>query len=184
MRTRAVDFDALRRELAGRCFVCELVGGNPEFRHHLVYEDDRTVAFLNRYPTLYGHVLVAPREHREQVTGDFAPDDYLRLQAVVHRVAEAVRSVVPTERLYILSLGSQQANRHVHWHVAPLPRGVPLERQQLAAFDSDRCLDLTDEEAAELAARIREAIGASEVRCAEEGCGAPASRPCAASDGT
>jgi hypothetical protein len=30
----------------------------------------------------------------------------------------------------LLSLGSQQANAHVHWHIAPLPPGVPLQRQQ------------------------------------------------------
>jgi len=75
-----------------------------------VYEDERAVAFLNRYPSLYGYALVAPKDHREQVTGDFSLDEYLHLQAVVHRVAEAIRQVVPTERLYVLSLGSQQAN--------------------------------------------------------------------------
>jgi ATP adenylyltransferase len=156
--TRPVDFEAIRRHLAGRCFICELLAGNPEFRHHIVYEDEIAVAFLNRYPTLYGYVLVAPREHREQVTGDFSRDEYLALQAVVHRVGEALRLVVPTERLYVLSLGSQNGNRHVHWHVAPLPPGVPFDQQQLAALDSKRVLDLGDDEMAELAARIRQAI--------------------------
>jgi len=116
-----VDFEAIRHNLEGRCFICEFLAGNPEFAHVLVYEDEDAVAFLNKYPALYGYVLVAPREHREQVTGDFSTAEYLRLQAVVHRVGEAVRRSVPTERLYILSLGSQQGNRHVHWHVAPLP---------------------------------------------------------------
>jgi diadenosine tetraphosphate (Ap4A) HIT family hydrolase len=158
---RPVDFDAIRAQLAGRCFICEMLGGNPEFRHHVVYEDDRAVAFLNRYPTLYGYVLVAPKEHREQVTGDFSRDEYLGLQAVVHRVGQTVRRVVPTERLYILSLGSQQANRHVHWHIAPLPPGVPFDQQQLAALNSDLVLDLSDHEMADLAARIRRVINQS-----------------------
>jgi diadenosine tetraphosphate (Ap4A) HIT family hydrolase len=153
--TRAVDFEALRRHLAGRCFICELLAGNPEFRHHVVYEDEDAVAFLNRYPTLYGYVLVAPKEHREQVTGDFSRDEYLALQAVVHRVGEALRRIVQTERLYVGSLGSQDGNRHVHWHVAPLPPGVPFDQQQFAALDSNRVLDIGDEEMAELAGRIR-----------------------------
>lgn len=135
-----------------------MLGGNPEFRHHLVYEDERAVAFLNRYPTLYGYVIVAPKEHREQVTGEFSREDYLDLQSVIHRVGEAVRRVVPTERLYILSLGSQDGNRHVHWHIAPLPPGVPFDRQQLAALDSNLCLDVRDEEMSDLAARLRRAI--------------------------
>jgi diadenosine tetraphosphate (Ap4A) HIT family hydrolase len=74
-------------------------------------------------------VLVAPRDHREDVTDDFGLDEHLALQAVVHRVGEAVGRVVPTERLNVLILGSRQANSHVHWHVAPLPVGVPFERR-------------------------------------------------------
>jgi diadenosine tetraphosphate (Ap4A) HIT family hydrolase len=98
-----------------------MLAGNPEYQHHVVYEDERAVAFLNRYRSLYGYVLVAPKDHREQVTDDFSLDEYLHLQAVVHRVGAAICQVVPTERLYILSLGSQQANSHVHWHLAPTP---------------------------------------------------------------
>jgi diadenosine tetraphosphate (Ap4A) HIT family hydrolase len=153
-----VDFEALRERLGDRCFICELVVGNPEFAHHVVYEDDAAIAFLNRYPSLYGHTLVAPRRHLEQVTGDFAPDDYVALQRVVHAVGEALRAVVPTERLYILSLGSAQGNRHVHWHLAPLPPGVPYAEQQLAALHTDLVVDLSDDELADLAARLREVL--------------------------
>jgi hypothetical protein len=54
-----------------------------------------------------------------------------------------------------MSMGSQQENRHVHWHVAPLPPGVPYHQQQLAAFSYDRgVVDLPDEELADLARRI------------------------------
>lgn len=154
-RPWTIDWDAVRRETRGRCFICELLSGNPEFRHHVVYEDEHAVAFLQRFQTLLGYVIVAPKEHREQVTGDFQLDEYLALQRVVHRVGEAVRRTVPTERLYVLSLGSQAGNRHVHWHLAPLPPGVPFEEQQLAALDSDQGLDLSEEETADLAARIR-----------------------------
>lgn len=157
-RRRTVNFTEIRERLAGRCFVCELVAGSPEFRHHVVYEDEAAIAFLNAYPVLYGSLLVAPRQHRERVTGDFTHEEYLALQEVVHRVGEAVCRVVPTERLYVLSLGSQQGNRHVHWHLAPLPPGVPFAQQQFAALDTDLCLDLSDEELSDLARRIREAL--------------------------
>ena len=157
MRREPVDFEAERRLLGDRCFICEMVDGNPEYGHHVVYEDDQTVAFLQRYQTLFGYVLVAPKQHREQVTGDFTVQDYLDLQRVIHRVGEAIRAVVPTERLYVLSLGSQQANRHVHWHLAPLPPGVPLAEQQFVALASEWRLMLDDSEMASLAARIRAA---------------------------
>jgi diadenosine tetraphosphate (Ap4A) HIT family hydrolase len=155
MRRRRIDFEAVRRDLAGRCFVCELLSGNPEYAHHLVYEDERTVAFLQRFQTMYGYVLVAPTEHRERVVDDFGEDEYLELQRVVHRVGRAVARAVPTERLYVLSLGSRQGNSHVHWHLAPLPPGVPFEQQQLAALETDLGHDLSEGELEKLAERIR-----------------------------
>ena len=93
------------------------------------------------------------------MTGDFTAVEYLELQRLIFRVTEAIRQVVPTERVYLLSLGSQQGNSHVHWHVAPLPPGVPFLDQQLEALHvTDRVLDLSDEEMAGLASQIRSAM--------------------------
>jgi ATP adenylyltransferase len=72
---------------------------------------------------------VAPKEHRERVVDDFSDDEYPALQRVIHRVGRALSRAVPTERLYVLSLGSQEGNRHVHRHLAPLPPGVPFDKQ-------------------------------------------------------
>lgn len=147
--------DAYLERARRACFVCEIVAGRDD-RHTVVYEDELAVAFLNRFPTVYGYVIVAPREHEEHVTGDFGEDQYVALQRVVHRVGEAVRRAVPTERLYLLSLGSEQGNRHVHWHVVPLPPGVPFEQQQLSALSwDDGIIELSPQERNELADRIR-----------------------------
>ncbi len=149
----------VQRSQHGPCFICEMVAGNPDYRHHIIYEDDMAIVFLNKYPTLYGYTVVAPREHREHVTGDFTLDEYIALQRLIYRVTEAVRQVVPTERVYILSLGSQQGNRHVHWHIAPLPPGVPYEEQQLEALRFEmEILKLSNNEMASLARQIREAM--------------------------
>jgi diadenosine tetraphosphate (Ap4A) HIT family hydrolase len=104
---------------------------------------------------LYGWTLVAPREHREQVTDDFSVEEYLDLQRTVYRVAEAVRREMGAELVYILSLASQQGNSHVHWHVVPLPPGVPYREQQIAVFGLDS-LKVPEEEKTSLAKRIRQ----------------------------
>jgi len=125
--------------------------------NHVIYRNDLFIAFLNKYPPLYGYVLVAPIEHKEQVTGDFTIEEYLALQRGIYQVAEAVRRTVEAERVYILSLGSQQGNRHVHWHIAPLPYGVPFKQQQLAALGIENgFLDIPESECLELAERIRQ----------------------------
>lgn len=153
------DEDAyIERIQNGPCFICEMIAGRLE-GNHIIYQDETFIAFLNKYPTLRGYTLVAPIRHREQVTGDFDLDEYLTLQRAVYCVAEAVRRTVETERLYILSLGSQQGNRHVHWHIAPLPFGVPFKQQQLEALRAARgILAIPEGDMAALAARIRAAL--------------------------
>jgi ATP adenylyltransferase len=141
------------------CFICELIAGNPEYQHHMIYEDETAIVFLNKYPTLYGALLVAPRQHREQVTGDFSPVEYLALQRLIYHTGEALRQTVPTERLYILSLGSQQGNRHVHWHLVALPPGLPFEEQQFEALTLKAgVLALSEAELAALAKQLRVAL--------------------------
>ncbi|MCP4360008.1 MAG: HIT family protein [Chloroflexi bacterium] len=160
--TKTKSFDMknyVERTMNGPCFICEILERNPDYPHHIIYEDKNAIVFLNAYPMLYGYTLVAPRKHREQVTGDFTPAEYLQLQDLIYRVTEAVRQVMPTERVYLLSLGSQQGNSHVHWHIAPLPPGVPFLEQQLEALRvANRILDLSEQEMSSLAGQIQAAM--------------------------
>ncbi|HLJ52294.1 MAG TPA: HIT family protein [Rhizomicrobium sp.] len=157
-----VKFDVagyVERTKAQPCFICELVRGNPDFAHHVVYEDAEAIVFLNKYPTLRGYTLVSPKSHKEDLADDLTHEEYLRLQSLVQRVARALKRVVPTERVYVLSLGSQQANRHLHWHVAPLPPHLPLERQQFHALMLEHgMLDIPEEEMRSLAVSLANAL--------------------------
>ncbi len=145
-----------RRSREGPCFVCALLTCHPDYRHHEVYQDEETIAFLARYPTLRGYCLVAPKRHVESWIHDLDQAAFLRLQAVVRKVASAIAATVATERMYALSLGSQQGNAHLHWQLAPLPPGVPYEQQQFAALMLENgVLDVDDSELADLAHLIR-----------------------------
>jgi diadenosine tetraphosphate (Ap4A) HIT family hydrolase len=101
------DMEALHRGMRTKpCFVCEIVAGVNELQQHYVYEDGKAIAFLDTYPRAYGYTLVAPKEHREQVTGDFSIEEYLDLQRVVYQVSEAVRQEVRAERMYLYTFGA------------------------------------------------------------------------------
>jgi len=154
-----VHFDAeqyVRRSREGLCFVCSILGGHAGYPHHDVYEDEDAIAFLTRWPTLLGHCLVAPKRHVESWVNDLGEQEFLAFQTIVHGVGKALAASVPTERMYSLSLGSQQGNSHLHWHIAPLPPGVPYEQQQLFALSSEHgVLDVDDAGQAELALTIR-----------------------------
>jgi diadenosine tetraphosphate (Ap4A) HIT family hydrolase len=150
------------RVRSGRCFICRLVAGEPGYDYEqLVFDDGEHVAFLNGYPPMYGYVLVSPRRHVEHAFRDLSEGEYLRLQAAVYRVARAVEAVVPAERTYVLSLGSQQGNAHLHWHIAPLPPATPYEQQQFTALMAEHGLIAWSvAQAEELAGRIRGALAA------------------------
>ena len=91
----------------------------------------------------------------ESWVNDLDEDEFLAFQRVVHRVARALAASVPAERVYSLSLGSQQGNAHLHWHVVPLPPGVPYEQQQLRALSAEHgVLNMDDASRAELARTI------------------------------
>lgn len=150
-----VDWEAYhQRARTGRCFICAIIAQDPDFPAHVLYEDQHAVAFLARHPPVFGYSLVAPREHREQVTASFCLDEYLELQKVVHRVSEAVRDELGAERMYVMSWGSNQGNAHVHWHIVPLPPGIAYEEQQLEFLRQD-ALRIPDVDQTHLAARLR-----------------------------
>jgi diadenosine tetraphosphate (Ap4A) HIT family hydrolase len=164
----AFDLDLYEERVrSAPCFICAIVGGDTTVPAEVVWRDSRHIAFLAEFPVdercgvvLRGHVLVAPVDHREQVIGDFDLDEFLELQALLFKLGHAITSVTPTERLYVLSLGSNDATAHVHWHLAPLPPGVPLRAQQYAALmpETAGLIELEPAELRTLAHDIREAI--------------------------
>jgi diadenosine tetraphosphate (Ap4A) HIT family hydrolase len=132
--------------------VCSMLAGHPDYSHHDVYEDADTSAFLARWPALLGHCLVAPERHVESWVLDLDEPQFL----VLHRVGRALAAAVPTERMCALSLGSRQGNAHLHWHLAPLPPGVPYDQQQPVALTAERgVLGVDDDSRAALARAIR-----------------------------
>ncbi len=162
------------RAREGPCFICEMLKRNPDYAHHIIAEDEDSVLFLSKYPTQRGYALVCPKAHVEDLAFDLSTESYLALQARVHRLARAMKRVLAVERVYVLSLGSQQGNRHLHFHVVPLPPGVPYERQQYHALMAEHgVLDIPAAEMAALAERLGGAY-AAEVEAARWNAGVAA----------
>lgn len=157
-----VDMGRYVQEARRGCFICRLVQGDPSLPpHQVIWRDPHAIAFLDRFPSAFGHTLVAPLRHAEQVTGDLTLNDYLTLQRAVHALAEALRHVLRPERVYILSLGSQSLNAHVHWHIVPCPPGLPLEQQQTALLERRAgAVRVSPEEGEDLVRRLRERLPA------------------------
>ena len=51
--------------MSGHCIFCKIIA--KEIPSHIVYEDDRVLAFTDIHPAAPTHVLVIPKEHVESV---------------------------------------------------------------------------------------------------------------------
>ena len=147
-----------QRTRSGPCFICAFLSGDPHYEHEVVFEDEHHIAFLDRYPTLPGKVLAAPKRHLEHVIRDFDEAAYLHLMRFIRIVAQAVESTMPVERTYLYTLGSQQGNSHLHSHIAGLPPGVPYQDQQFHSLMTENgVLPEHEQDRAQTAGRLRSA---------------------------
>ena len=87
-----------------------------------VYEDDATVAFLDRGQATPGHCLVVPRRHAADLwalTADEAAD----VMRAVHAVAQILRDRLRAPGLNVVQSNGEAAWQDVfHYHVHLIPR--------------------------------------------------------------
>ena len=87
---------------------------NGELPSHKVYEDDRTLAFLNIFPSVPGHTLVIPKAQVANVQ-DLATDDYAALMTSVKKVMQRMATVFgPDYRICVKVIGFDVPHAHVH----------------------------------------------------------------------
>ncbi|MBK8909426.1 MAG: HIT family protein [Rhodospirillales bacterium] len=112
--------------LVDDCIFCKIVRGEvPSVR---VFEDERSMAFMDINPANPGHVLVVPKAHAADLYA--MPDDLLAATvATVKRVAAAVRDAMAPDGVNIVQAngpGAAQSVAHFHWHVLPRIEGDDL----------------------------------------------------------
>jgi histidine triad (HIT) family protein len=101
------------------CIFCKIVKG--EIPSQKVYEDDKTIAFLDINPLSRGHTLVMPKQHFETLTD--LPDDLASLLAVrLKHLASAISKTTGASGFNIIQNNRQVAGQlipHVHFHIIP-----------------------------------------------------------------
>jgi histidine triad (HIT) family protein len=120
-----------RAALLRECVFCEIVSG--ELAADYVYEDDRTVAFMDINPATHGHLLVVPRNHVSDVMSAERVD-WLAVADTARRMAGWVTGAFKAHGVDLLQCNTDgtvghQTVFHLHLHV--LPR---YEQDQLGAW--------------------------------------------------
>ena len=93
-----------------------------------VFEDDKTLAFMDVMPQAEGHVLVIPKESAENVL-DLSVEGAAAMMLTTQRVAKAVKKGLSTPGIMLAMLNGAPAGQsvfHVHFHVIPRSAGVDL----------------------------------------------------------
>jgi histidine triad (HIT) family protein len=99
------------------CVFCEIVQGHAPA--YTVYEDVKTIAFLDLFPITRGHVLVVPKDHVDRLADLPAEDFRPFFQALV----EICRRIEKLSAHYNVGLNqgslAGQIVFHTHFHVIP-----------------------------------------------------------------
>lgn len=86
---------------------------NGDIPCHKIYEDDKTLAFLDIHPTRPGYVLVVPKQQVDHLW-DLTSDDYQAVMLTVKKVANRIREVLQPVRVGIHVIGLDVPHAHVH----------------------------------------------------------------------
>lgn len=84
-----------------------------EIPSHKVYEDEKTLAFLDINPASEGHTLVVSKTQAEFVW-DLTAEDYSALMQTVKKVAARLKTVYPDRYVAELVIGVDVPHAHVH----------------------------------------------------------------------
>ena len=91
-----------------------------------VFEDDKTLAFMDVMPQADGHTLVIPKEPAENIF-ELSPDGAAALIKTTQKVAKAVKKGLDAPGIMISQLNGRPAGQsvfHVHFHIIPRSGGV------------------------------------------------------------
>ena len=113
---------------------------NGEIPCYKIYEDEKTVAFLDINPETKGHVLVVPKNEVDKIY-DLPDEDYYALMNTVKKLAKHMEEVLG-QRTLIKVIGTDVPHAHVHL--------LPYDE----SWEHGRTLKFTPEEFEEIRAQL------------------------------
>ena len=116
---------------------------------HKVAENEECFAFLDIAPLALGHTLVVPKREVDRYF-DLRDEEIASINIFAKVVSAAIESAVPCKRIGVAVIGLEVPHAHIHL--------IPLNSVEDINFERSK-LDLSQEELAETASKIREALG-------------------------
>lgn len=96
---------------------------------HKVYEDERSLVFLDIMPRAPGHALVIPKSPARNLL-DVDPDDLAHVARIAQRVARAGMQAFNADGVTVQQFNENAGGQvvfHLHVHVIPRKEGVAMK---------------------------------------------------------
>ncbi|HTZ62291.1 MAG TPA: HIT domain-containing protein [Thermoplasmata archaeon] len=135
----------LPSEPGPKCVFCDIVAGTaPAYK---VFEDEKTLAFLDLFPFTRGHLLVIPKRHGARLT-DFGHADQAAVIQTLERMVRRAERLAPDYNV-ALNAGAKagQIVFHLHFHVIP-------RYGEANPFHPSARVKLTDDQARDVVAEL------------------------------
>ena len=104
------------------CIFCAIVAGDAPA--HIVFEDERTLIFMDLFPVSPGHTLVIPKRHGADLF-EADQEDLRVVMAHSKPLAQAISQVFAPDGLTVAQLNGAAAGQTVfHYHMHLIPRNA------------------------------------------------------------
>jgi histidine triad (HIT) family protein len=103
-----------------------------------IYEDEKTLAFLDVMPQAEGHTLVVPKEQAENIF-ELSPEGAAALIQTAQKVGAAVKKALGCSGVMLVQLNGKAAGQsvfHIHMHIIPRSRGIDLDFHERNMVDA------------------------------------------------
>jgi len=101
------------------CVFCDIIRGTSP--SHVIYQDEKFLAILDKYPIAIGHTLVLPKKHFERAK-DMSQEDFCSLYARVHALNTWIIERLGAQGAHLSINDGAAANQlipHLHVHIIP-----------------------------------------------------------------
>lgn len=120
------------------CIFCRIVAGQiPSVK---LFEDDRTLAFMDINPSSDGHCLIIPKNHSATFF-DIPEGDLMAVMHTARKVALAIKKSLTPDGMRVYQLNGRVAGQivdHFHVHLVPIRENVAPVRHGFRAGDMEK----------------------------------------------
>ena len=107
-------------KMSKECIFCSII--QKKAPASIVYEDDKTIAFMSIQPINTGHTLVVPKKHFENIY-EITEEEISNLGKTVKKIAKAVKLGMGAEGIRLIQNNGKAAGQvifHMHVHIIPM----------------------------------------------------------------